>query len=149
LFENHRGRCFFVALENIGYNVIMPTESKNLGDLGEKAAADYLKNKGYGIIERNFENAVGRRLGEIDIIAMDNRENELVFVEVKTRELDKFRNTLPEENITYPKIRKLAKIAGAYLRLRGLEDANYRFDAISVWLDKNGRQAKIKHILSL
>lgn len=117
--------------------------------MGEAAAAKYLERKGYEIIDRNFQNNSGRRLGEIDIIAKDTAENELVFVEVKTRESLRYSNTDPEENITPAKLRRLAKIAEAYLRLKNMGDALYRFDAISVWLDIDEKKAKIKHIQGL
>lgn len=127
----------------------MPSIKTKFGSLGEKVAARYLKNLGYEILGFNFQNNLGRRLGEIDIIARDKKRNEVVFVEVKTREMKKFGGTLPEENITYPKLRKLEKIANAYLKINKLEKDNYRFDAVSVWLDQVEKRAKIKHILSL
>lgn len=127
----------------------MLNNSKNLGTLGEDVAVNYLKNNGYIILDRNFQNNIGRRLGEIDIIAKDIKENEIVFVEVKTRELEKYGDTLPEENITYPKLRKLDKIAQVYLKFKHLEDCGYRFDAISVWLNLETKEEKIKHILAL
>ena len=52
---------------------------KELGNIGEQIAAEYLENNNYQIIKRNFY----CKNGEIDIIAKDN--NEFVFVEVKTR----------------------------------------------------------------
>jgi len=119
----------------------------NLGSDGEKIAATYLKNKGYQIIVTNYANILGRRLGEIDIIAKD--QDILVFVEVKTRDLETYAGTLPEENITAKKIHKLAKIANQYLNRYKLQDIPYRFDAISVWLNYRNRQAKIKHIENL
>ena len=48
------------------------------GRYGEEKAADFLKNKGYQIIGRNFRH----RGGEVDIIALDN--DTVVFTEVKT-----------------------------------------------------------------
>ena len=125
------------------------TAKRKFGDLGEKTAANYLKNKNYKIIETNYQNANGRRLGEIDIIAKDISKNALVFVEVKTRDMLKYNTTLPEENITYSKLKKLSKIANLYLQAKGYKNDDYRFDAISVWLDLEKRTAKIKHIESL
>jgi len=119
------------------------------GKTGEQVAANFLKNKGYEILEMNFKNDSGRRLGEIDIIARDPEQDELVFVEVKTREYAGYKNTLPEENINYQKLRKLAKIAVIYLRQNRLEDCAYRFDAVSIWLDYATRMAKIKHISNI
>lgn len=119
----------------------------DLGKIGEEAAIKFLKKIGYIIVERNYQNNLGRRLGEIDIIAKENKE--IVFVEVKTRELSKYENTLPEENITRAKLHKLSKIASCYIRNNKLWNKAYRFDAISVWIDLNSRKAKIKHIRSM
>lgn len=125
----------------------MASKKRQFGDMGEKAAAKYLKNKGYEILDLNFQNTHGRRLGEIDIVAKEN--NEIVFVEVKTRQMNKYIDTLPEENITQSKLRRIDKTAWAYLRLHRLENAPYRFDAVSVWLDMDKKDAKIKHISHL
>lgn len=122
--------------------------NNSTGKIGEEVAVNYLKANDYKIMATNFKNNSGRRLGEIDIIAKD-KNGELVFVEVKTREYQKYKNTLPEENITRAKLRKLSKIASAYLYQNNLKEANYRFDAISVWLDIETRLAKIKHIKSM
>lgn len=119
----------------------------DLGKMGEEEAIKFLKKLGYLILERNYQNNLGRRLGEIDIIAKENEE--IVFVEVKTRELSKYENTLPEENITRSKLHKLNKIASCYIRNNKLWDNPYRFDAVSVWLDISAKNTKIKHIRSM
>lgn len=118
-----------------------------MGATGEKLAAEFLERNGFVIIEMNYKNTVGRRLGEIDIIAKE--KDEYVFVEVKSRNLIGYQNTLPEENITYSKLHKLSKIASQYLYQNNLRGANYRFDAISVWLDNDAKMAKIKHIRNI
>jgi putative endonuclease len=125
----------------------MITPKRKFGDIGEKAAAKYLRNKGYEILDLNFQNSSGRRLGEIDIIAKE--KDEIVFVEVKSREIKKYGDTLPEENITSSKLHKLDKIAWAYLRSHNLTNDPYRFDALSVWLDMDKKTARIKHISHL
>jgi len=127
----------------------MANEKLQTGQIGEQVAANFLKNKGFEILNMNFQNNAGRRLGEIDIIARDIQQQEIVFVEVKTREYTKYKNTLPEANITQSKLRKLNKIATIYLRQHNLTSYAYRFDAISVWLNFETRRAKIKHIPSL
>jgi len=121
-------------------------DTNNIGRLGEEIAANFLRSHNYEIICLNFQNTSGRRLGEIDIIAKDLPSEELVFVEVKTRDYQKYGHTLPEENITREKLRKLQKIAQAYLRQNNLLDCDYRFDAISVWADTKTRLAKVKHL---
>ncbi len=105
-----------------------------LGQLGERAAAAYLKRKGYRIIDFNFKNDRGKRVGEIDIIVQEKAApGQIVFVEVKARLLKNNDDLLPEENINRFKLHKLQKIAQVYLKNNHLLDIPYRFDAVSVW----------------
>ena len=56
---------------------------RDKGKKGEKIVADFLREKGYKILERNyFPQVKGPLVGEIDIIAKDKEE--IVFVEVKS-----------------------------------------------------------------
>jgi putative endonuclease len=119
-------------------------EAKSTGAKGEEIASRFLMEKGYKIISRNFKNYKGRQLGEIDIIAEKNKE--IIFVEVKTRNLEKYQETLPEENITFQKLHKLSKIANSYIKINNLWNHPYRFDAVSVWLSGDFKRFKIKHI---
>jgi putative endonuclease len=108
-----------------------------LGKSGEKIACRYLKNKKYKILTQNF------RLfrGEIDIIAFDI--NTLVFVEVKTRKSTDF--GLPEESVTASKQKQIKRIAQGFLMRNNLQDAECRFDVISIHLDQSQRY-RIRHI---
>ena len=65
----------------------------NQENSGEDLATEFLRKKGYKILERNFE----ANQGEIDIIAKDDKE--LVFVEVKTRTDMAFRRSFRSSNI--------------------------------------------------
>ena len=95
-----------------------------LGKAGEEMAVEYLKGKGYRILQRNFKNA----LGEIDIIA--KHKDSICFIEVKTRtNLDK---GLPQEAITGPKQRKLSRVALSFLKSRKLFASPARFDIVAV-----------------
>lgn len=53
-----------------------------IGSVGEKLAGNYLIQKGYTVIQKNYRT----RYGEIDLIARKN--NIIIFVEVKTRQTD-------------------------------------------------------------
>jgi len=106
--------------------------------LGENIAADYLKEKKYKIIERNFR----KGYGEIDIIATKN--NILVFVEVKTRTSNQFGT--PFEAITTYKLRTLTKTAQFYKALNPKLPESLRIDAISVSLDYKGNIKHIEHV---
>ena len=67
---------------------------KEIGEIGEKLATNYLIQNNYQIIKRNFT----CRQGEIDIIAKDKIKKELTFIEVKTR--TNFKYGLPSESVT-------------------------------------------------
>ena len=100
-------------------------DRKRLGTDGEDLAADFLRENGYEILERNFM----YRRGEIDIIADDG--GTIVFVEVKTRSSEDF--GLPEEAIGRRKQRQLSKLALAYLqKKRLLYRVDCRFDVVAI-----------------
>lgn len=108
----------------------------NLGQRGEAHAAAFLEQRGYRIVGANFTLPVGRNLrgalvnAEIDIVAYDG--STLCFVEVKTRSSDWF--APPQVNIDRRKRRQIARAARSYRRMFGLENAAYRFDAVTVIL---------------
>jgi len=105
-------------------------DTKILGNEGEKKATKFLKNQGYKILERNYEN----KIGEIDIIAYDKTEDYLVFVEVKTKTSDFF--GLPREMVGSHKQHKIEQVATAYLMDNKKINAKVRFDVVEV-LDNN------------
>ena len=105
---------------------------------GEELASEYLKKKGYKIINRNFR----KGYGEIDIIAIKN--NILVFVEVKTKTSNY--NGTPFEQIHYYKLQNLIKTARFYKALNPKLPDAMRIDAISVLLDANRESLDIEHI---
>ena len=96
-----------------------------LGKWGEDLAAEYLQRKGYTIIERDWKS--GRR--DLDIIALDEDMDVVVFVEVKTR-----RNNLygqPEEAVDYHKLQSLRQAINHYIQFRHIRQ-EVRFDIISI-----------------
>ncbi len=117
-----------------------------LGKLGEEKAQEYLKSSGYKILETNFKNDLGKRMGEIDIIARDKKTKELVFVEVKTRKESSGDSPLPEENITASKIHKLDKIIQIYIKRNDLWKEKTRLDAICISIDLFKGKFSIKHL---
>ncbi len=114
--------------------IVMRGHNKNLGEIGENLAVDYLKEKGYEILERNFQN----KWGEIDIVA--EKDDIMVFVEVKTRIGEQF--GLPEDAINKNKKLKMIKNAKAYMKYK---NDQYRIDAICVVLDKECNLKRINH----
>lgn len=113
-------------------------KKKSLGNLGENLALKHLKSKAYRILARNFRS----KFGEIDIIAI--HENDLVFIEVKTRWSQSFGP--PEEAITPWKIRRIIK-TGQYFKLLHPElPDSLRLDAVVIDLDNQGRLERIEII---
>ena len=94
-----------------------------LGKLGEDIAAQFLVDKGYEILERNWRN----KHKEIDIIAKDGET--LVIVEVKTRQSDDHGE--PDLAVTRQKQTCLIYAANAYI-FKNMLDVNTRFDIISI-----------------
>ena len=111
-------------------------EHNELGELGEQMAVDYLLQKGYSIIERNWR--YGK--AEVDIIAQKNKET-LVIVEVKTRSNSFIGN--PEEFVNDKKIKLLVEAANEYVISHDL-DVEVRFDIMAIV--KNQKYQEIKHI---
>jgi putative endonuclease len=109
---------------------------KALGTKGEDLAVRFLKEKGYGIIKRNYKTPVG----EIDIIAKDGKT--LVFIEVKTRIDVSF--GYPFEAVDKRKRQKLKNLALLYLKSQGKE-FSVRFDVLSIICMDNGKK-EIEHI---
>lgn len=122
----------------------MKRSIRSIGMLGESLACKYLEEKGYGIRDRNFQNAKGYKYGEIDIVAI--KDDLLVFVEVKTRLAKKGETIIPEENISPSKLRNLEKIASTYLNVKNVWNMPYRFDAVSILLDLQEKSAKVRHL---
>lgn len=115
--------------------------TKEVGNLGEDIACQYLIEKGCKIIERNYRN----KFGEIDIIATDRKN--IRFVEVKARESYGISSFLPEYNITPKKRDKLRRLCKFYVFEKKLPvDRGWQIDVIAVSIDKSTKSYKINHI---
>lgn len=95
------------------------------GQNGEEAAAIFLQEQGYTILQKNYRH----RRAEIDIIALQNEV--LVFVEVKTRTTAVF--GFPEAAVGAKKEEQLLAAAEAYIYQTGWEK-EIRFDIIAITL---------------
>jgi len=102
----------------------MTRERQILGESGEEAAFEFLRKKGYRILERNYKTP----LGEIDIIAQDKEK--LVFVEVKSLSYTSY--ILPQEMLNKKKQEQIIRVALSYLKAKGLKSADCRFDCVAV-----------------
>jgi putative endonuclease len=102
----------------------------DLGKLGEYLALDFLKSKGYEIIQTTYR----FKKAEIDIIA---RLNDIViFVEVKTRSTNFI---LPEKAVNVKKQNLLMTAANQYIFENKL-NGSIRFDIISIVIQKETQE---------
>ena len=132
---------------------------KRLGNFGERIAENYLKNKGYQILDRNYFFRIpgNPKSGEIDIIAQ--KSGIISFIEVKTltdrrqpslhppafgRHLDRASIISPEEKVDFAKQRKLRKTAESWLMKKRIPlNTKWQIDVIAIEL-KN-KKAKVSH----
>ena len=119
--------------------------SKQLGILGEQIAEDYLKNKGYQILDKNYFSRIstGPKIGEVDIVA---KKNDIIsFIEVKTLRLVQNEPFSPEEKVGFGKQRKLVKTAESWLMKKKIPlNSKWQIDVIAIELNLN-KKAKINH----
>ncbi len=111
---------------------------KEVGQLGERVAEKYLKDKGYKLLSRNWLS----KIGEIDLIF--KRDKILVFVEVKA--LIKLTNSFnPEMHFNYFKQNKMRQLAKLYINFKGLSNISFQIDLVAVEINEYGKVLDIRH----
>lgn len=115
-------------------------EKKAIGKFGEDVACKYLIKNDYEIIDRNFS----CRQGEIDIIAYDLKNKEIVFFEVKTR--TSFNYGFPSEAVNNIKQKHILNSVKYYLYCKGLQDCFVRIDVIEIVIDTKQTRYKLNHL---
>ena len=111
---------------------------RETGILGEKLAQDFLKKRGYRILETNYRCPQG----EIDIVA--KHKDSLVFVEVRTKKSLDFGS--PEESITPAKKERMRATAAHYQQTHNNLPQLWRIDVAVVELDQKGKLSRIELI---
>ena len=125
-------------------NLDRRTNKRKLGDIGENIACDFLRKRGFVILERNYL----RKWGEIDIIA---RKGEIIrFIEVKSVSCVTLSEVSqetyrPEENMHPWKLKRLARVIQTYLLHKKL-DCEWQLDLVTVKMDMGTRQARVEMI---
>ena len=96
-----------------------------IGREGENMAADFLKNKGWEIVCRNY------RYGKAEIDLIIKRDDWTIFVEVKTRSSSSYGE--PEEFVDEFKARKIFEAAEEFIFATNWL-GHVRFDVVSIKL---------------
>lgn len=130
--------------------------TKTLGDIGERIAENYLKQKGYKILDKNFRYS---KLGEIDLVAQKPARHRcgegaagggagVVFIEVKTRKKKHVSDFMPEDSITRDKQKKLIKLARLWLAKNPAaagQDSLWQIDVLAVEIYRDNT-SDIRHL---
>lgn len=133
------------------------------GEIGESIATNFLKNKGFNVICKNYR----KKWGEIDIIV--EKDKVLHFIEVKTvsrksfggkfeQEINTYR---PEDNMHSWKLKRLRRAIQTYLLEKYLpshkasawqskkDELEWQFDLACVFLDQESRVAKVRFMKNI
>ena len=97
---------------------------RSIWDIGEDIAVKYLENKGYILLERNFQ----IKGGEIDIIMND--EDFTIFIEVKYRKNEDFWHPLDTFSMT--KRRAMKRTIMLYVNKNKIDLEKIRIDFIGI-----------------
>ena len=111
---------------------------RETGIFGEKVARDFLKKRGYRILETNYRCPYG----EIDIIA--RHKDSLAFTEVRTKRSLGF--VSPEESITMTKKERMRAAAFHYQQTHDDVPPSWRIDVVVIELDQKGALSRIELI---
>lgn len=107
------------------------------GTRSERAAARYLRGRGYRVLARNYSCP----LGELDLVALDG--DCLVFVEVRsTAGPDP---QVPAESVDDAKQRRLTLLAVHFLKHHGLLGRTARFDVVAISWPAGAREPTVAH----
>jgi putative endonuclease len=110
-------------------------QRRTVGKAGEEAAVQYLLQRGYSILQRNYR----CRFGEIDLIARDG--GTLAFIEVKTRRSQRFGPAASA--VTFEKQRHLIKASQMYMTQMKRAYELCRFDVVAVEMDAHGLRIEL------
>ncbi len=125
-------RALVRKIKNIFSKKDLP-ETAKIGQMGEALATDFLRKKGFSILERNWR----YRKSEIDIIC--KQDSVLVFVEVKTRSK---KSKVGGYFSAVEKHKKAMVKAGAkaYMTKMRVKPKTYRFDVVVVEHSNEGNE---------
>ena len=124
-------------------------ESDNVGlvhgNWGEDVACEYLRTRGLIVMDRNVRPCEWDRRYEIDIIAYDQTNDTVVFVEVKQHKSRSERQHRLR-SICHHKKELLLKASRTWLRKNNWSTGR-RFDVVEVYGDpESGKKVEIDHL---
>jgi len=126
-------------------------DTKEIGNLGEKIAQKYLRDRGYRILDENFHFRIpgSPQRAEIDIVA--KKDDIVSFIEVKTLHNAEWSRIIsPEEKVDFFKRKKIVKAAEFWLIKNKMSlDSKWDLRVLSIRLDDVSGKAKIRYLKNL
>lgn len=137
-------------------------DNRKTGNLGEEIAANFLRNKGFKIVERNY----WRKWGEIDIVTQETFPSEEIkmfsretfdiihFVEVKSVSYEtrallnatvSYETWRPEELVHRFKLGQISKAAESWIKENNW-DGEVQIDVVAVRMVPREKYATVKFI---
>jgi putative endonuclease len=113
----------------------VPSLRQRYGVLAEAQAAEFLRSKGFTLLDRH----VTSRYGEIDLLMQDGET--MVAVEVKARRNQKFGRAI--EGVTDVKLERLSNALHDILEKRGWQNKSVRIDVVTV------EPAGVRHVVGV
>ena len=98
-------------------------QHNRFGNEAEEKALDYLLQKGYILLEKNY------RYGHAELDLLMQKKEKLICVEVKARRTNFFRT--PQSFISSKKIQLIVSVVDHYIEVSDL-DLQVRFDVIAI-----------------
>lgn len=117
------------------------TYQRKIGDKGEQIAADYLKDRGYQLLDNNYIT----RYGELDLVLLEF--GTIVFVEVKTRTSTTF--GLPEASVTPAKLERIQNAGLLWLQAHPEASEDWRVDVVAILINHQEDILDIQHFINV
>ncbi|MEO7456653.1 MAG: YraN family protein [Gemmatimonadaceae bacterium] len=114
----------------------MSATTQELGELGERIAERWLRERGWRVVQRRF------RSGHRDIDLVVEQDGLIAFVEVKARRGDRFGD--PVSAVNWKKQKELGRSARVWIARHGRAQDAYRFDVFGVLVD--GKAVRVRHV---
>ena len=118
--------------------------TKRVGNLGERIAENYLRDKGYQILDKNyvFRKVGNPQRGELDMVV--KKDDIISFIEVKTLRLAQGEPFLPEEKVNFSKQRKLRMAAESWLMKKKIPlNSKWQIDIVAIRI--RGKKVEVSH----
>jgi len=127
-------------------------KKNQVGAYGEQIALNYLKNKGYTVLDINYL----KKWGELDIVARETLGNKQMihFVEVKTVSYETkaaltqavtHETWSPEDNVHFKKIQRMNRTIESWLSENNC-DLDWQIDIAAVRIVLREKFASVKYI---